>query len=171
MHCIAIRHVAFEDLGVFYDVFREEGITFEYWDCDGPRDEAAFLGASGLVVEIAFVHAVEVTSRYRAAYREVSELRRARQTHVEVRFTMYRNRALEGMSEGRVAANVDVFCGAEQVGGGRTAGPLQDMNDGYRILLEKNRTYTFRYENARGEASQVTIEVGEEPLSVVGYME
>ena len=45
------------------------------------------------------------------------------------------------------------------------------MNDGYRILLEKNRTYTFRYENARGEASQVTVEVGEKPLSVAGYME
>ncbi len=50
MHCIAIRHVAFEDLGVFSDVFREEGITFEYWDCDGPRDEAAFLGAELAVV-------------------------------------------------------------------------------------------------------------------------
>ena len=50
MHCIAIRHVAFEDLGVFCDVFREEGITFEYWDCERPRDEAAFLDAELAVV-------------------------------------------------------------------------------------------------------------------------
>lgn len=117
------------------------------------------------------VHAEEVTSRYRTIYREVSDRRLAEKTHVEVRFTMYLNKAVEGTSAGRVAANVDVFCGAEQVGGGRTAAPQQDMNDGFRILLEKHKSYTFRYENARGEATSVTVEVGDEPLSVSGYME
>ena len=117
------------------------------------------------------VHAEEVTPRYRTIYREVSDRRLAEKTHVEVRFTMYRNRAVEGTSAGRVAANVDVFCGAEQVGGGRTAAPQQDMNDGFRILLEKHRSYAFRYADARGEAAEVTVEVGDEPLSVSGYME
>lgn len=117
------------------------------------------------------VHAEEVTSRYRTIYREVSDRRLAEKTHVEVRFTMYLNKAVEGTSAGRVAANVDVFCGAEQVGGGRTAAPQQDMNDGFRILLEKHKSYTFCYENARGEATSVTVEVGDEPLSVSGYME
>lgn len=84
---------------------------------------------------------------------------------------MYCNAAGEGTSAGRVAANVDVFCGTEQVGGGRTAGPLQDMNDGLRFLLEKHRTYTFRYENARGGAAEVTAAVGDGPLAVSGYME
>lgn len=55
--------------------------------------------------------------------------------------------------------------------GGRTAGPRQDMNDALRFLLEKGRTYTFRYENSRGEAAQVTAEVGDAPLTVTGYME
>ena len=50
MHCIVIRHVAFEDLGVFCDVFSEEGITYEYWDCERPRDEATFLGADLAIV-------------------------------------------------------------------------------------------------------------------------
>ncbi len=50
MHCIAIRHVAFEDLGVFGDVFREQGISFEYWDCDQPRDEQAWMKADLAIV-------------------------------------------------------------------------------------------------------------------------
>lgn len=57
------------------------------------------------------------------------------------------------------------------MGGGRTAGPRQDMNDALRFLLEKGKTYTFRYENSRGEAAQVTAEVRDAPLTVTGYME
>ena len=45
------------------------------------------------------------------------------------------------------------------------------MNDALRFLLEKGRTYTFRYENSRGAAAQVTAEVGDAPLTVTGYME
>ena len=91
--------------------------------------------------------------------------------HATVTFMMYDKAAHAGRSDARVAANVDVFCGSEQMGGGRTAGPRQDMNDALRFLLEKGRTYTFRYENSRGEAAQVTAEVGDAPLTVTGYME
>ena len=117
------------------------------------------------------VHGVEVTRRYRDAYRAERDRQQAARTHVPVTFTMYRSRAVEGTSAGRVAANVDVFCGTEQVGGGRTAAPQQDMNDGFRILLEKHRNYVFRYENARGELTEVTVAIGDSPMSVVGYME
>ncbi len=117
------------------------------------------------------VHGVEVTRRYREAFAAENDRRLAAQTHVPVTFTMYRTPAVEGTSAGRVAANVDVFCGTEQVGGGRTASPQQDMNDGFRILLEKHRTYTFRYANARDELTEVTVSVDDEPLSVSGYME
>ena len=82
----------------------------------------------------------------------------------------YGGEAGGGRSDARVAANVDVFCGAEQMGGGRTAGPRQDMNDALRFLLEKGKSYTFRYENARGETTEVTAEVGDAPLTVTGYM-
>ena len=90
--------------------------------------------------------------------------------HTTVTFVMYDSAAHEGRSDARVAANVDVFCGAEQMGGGRTAGPRQDMNDALRFLLEKGKSYTFRYENARGETTEITAEVGDAPLTVTGYM-
>ena len=52
---------------------------------------------------------------------------------------MYDKAAHAGRSDARVAANVDVFCGSEQMGGGRTAGPRQDMNDALRFLLEREK--------------------------------
>ena len=116
------------------------------------------------------VNGVDVTRRYRDFSAATADSLQARGTHVPVTFTMYRNAAGEGTSAGRVAANVDVFCGAEQMGGGRTAGPRQDMNDALRFLLEKGKSYTFRYENARGETTEVTAEVGDAPLTVTGYM-
>lgn len=117
------------------------------------------------------VHGVEVTDRYRAAYRAECEAQEQAHTHVAVTFTVYRRASDEGVSAARVATNVDVFCDGEQVGGGRTASPQQDMNDGFRLLLEKHKSYTFRYANARGEQTEVTVSVGDEPLSVSGYLE
>lgn len=117
------------------------------------------------------VPAVEVTRRYRDVYAahigRIEELG----THAEVTFRMFRDRRHTAASGDRVAANVDVFCGTEQMGGGRTAGPLQDMNDVLTFRLEKNRTYTFRYENARGELTEITVPLGDRPLTVDGYMQ
>ena len=117
------------------------------------------------------VHGVDVSQRYRDLYAAYEHTLVAQGRHTTVTFVMYDSAAHEGRSDARVAANVDVFCGTEQVGGGRTAGPLQDMNDGLRFLLEKHRIYTFRYENARGGAAEVTAAVGDGPLAVSGYME
>lgn len=116
------------------------------------------------------VHGTDVSQRYRDLYAAYEQALVAQGRHTTVTFMMYANAAHEGRSDARVAANVDVFCGAEQMGGGRTAGPRQDMNDALRFLLEKGKTYTFRYENARGEMTEVTAEVGEAPLTVTGYM-
>ncbi len=117
------------------------------------------------------VHGVDVTQRYRDLYAAYADNLAAQGTHTAVTFMMYDKPARAGRSDARVAANVDVFCGAEQMGGGRTAGPWQDMNDALRFLLEKGKTYTFRYANARGEAAEVTAEVGDGPVTVTGYME
>lgn len=84
---------------------------------------------------------------------------------------MFRDRAHDSGSADRVEANVDIFCDGEQVGGGRTAGPLKDMNDRLSLLVEKNRTYTLRYENVRGEVVQMQVEVGEEPVVAKAYLE
>lgn len=117
------------------------------------------------------VPGVDVSQRYRDLYAAYEQAVFAQGRHVPVTFTMYDCPGHEGRSDARVAANVDVFCGAEQMGGGRTPSPRQDMNDALRFLLEKGKTYTFRYENNRGEAREVTAEVGDTLLSVVGYME
>ena len=114
---------------------------------------------------------MNVTQRYRDLYADYADDLAERGRHATVTFMMYDKAAHAGRSDARVAANVDVFCGSEQMGGGRTAGPLQDMNDALRFLLEKGKTYTFRYEISRGEAAQVTAEVGDAPLTVTGYME
>ena len=45
------------------------------------------------------------------------------------------------------------------------------MNDCLTFLLEKGRTYAFRYADARGEAAEVAVTVGDEPMTVTGYME
>lgn len=117
------------------------------------------------------VHAEDVSQRYRDAYAAYADRAEAAGTHTKVTFRMFRDKRHASASGDRVEANVDVFCGTEQMGGGRTAGPLQDMNDALTFLLEKNRTYTFRYANARGKATEVQAKVGDDPVTVTGYME
>lgn len=117
------------------------------------------------------VNAIDVSQRYRKVYASFADEAAGAGTHVQVSFVMYRDARHATASADRVAANVDVFCGADQMGGGRTAGPLQDMNDALKFMLEKNRSYTFRYTDARGETREVVAHVGEDPLTVTGFME
>ena len=116
------------------------------------------------------VHAVDVTQRYVDTYEAFASDAERQGTHVKVALRMFRDRRHASQSGDRVAANVDVFRDGEQMGGGRTAGPRQDMNAALRFLLEKGKSYTFRYENARGETTEVTAEVGDAPLTGTGYM-
>ena len=73
-------------------------------------------------------------------------------------------------SEDRVAANLDIFCGKLQMGGGRTAGPTQDMNDVLTFMLEKNQTYTVKYANEAGKMKEVEVKLGEQPVELKLYM-
>lgn len=117
------------------------------------------------------VHAVDVSQRYIDLYGQQTQAILQQDTHTTVTFVMYKDKQHSSNSKDRVEANVDVFCDGVQLGGGRTAGPLQDMNDALKFLLKKNQTYTFVYENARGERTTVESVVGAEPVTVVGYME
>ena len=74
-------------------------------------------------------------------------------------------------SEDRVATNLDVFCGKLQMGGGRTSGPTQDMNDVLTFMLEKNRTYTVSYVAGTGGMKQVTVTLKDRPQELKLYME
>lgn len=117
------------------------------------------------------VHAVDVSQRYIDLYGQQTQTIARENTHVIVTFVMYKDKQHSSNSEDRVEANVDVFCDGVQMGGGRTAGPLQDMNDALKFLVAKDHTYTFVYENARGERTTIETKVGTEPVTVVGYME
>lgn len=117
------------------------------------------------------IHGLDVSQRYRDGYAAYTRAAEAQGTHVAVRFEMFLDPEHASVSTDRVAANVDVFCDGEQVGGGRTAGPRQDMNDVLEFRLEKNRSYLFRYENAQGGISERTLQVGDRPVTLRGYMQ
>ena len=91
---------------------------------------------------IYYVHAKNVTERYVQLYRAYESALLDDGKHVSVKVSMFKTPACTLNSDDRVAANVDVFCGADQMGGGRTAGAHQDMNEMLEFLLEKNKTYT-----------------------------
>ncbi|WP_308660180.1 transglutaminase-like domain-containing protein [uncultured Alistipes sp.] len=118
------------------------------------------------------VHAVNVSQRYVDLYaaRESEQVKQG--THVWVSFRMFRDARHASESGDRVAANVDVFnADGLQVGGGRTAGPTQDMNDVLKFLLEKNCSYLFRYTDGADRPVEMKVEVGDTPVTVDGYWE
>jgi hypothetical protein len=117
------------------------------------------------------VHGVNVTDRYVARLKEVTDKNMAAGTHVPVRLVMWRDAAHTTDSGDRVAANVDVFRGTQQMGGGRTSGPHDDMNKTLTFLLEKNAEYIFLYANAAGDVVRIPAQVGDGPTEVNLYME
>lgn len=117
------------------------------------------------------LHGVDVSQRYRDVYAAQVEEAEKEGGYTQVTFTMYDRSTNKGRSDARVAANVDVFCGSDQVGGGRTAGPRQDMNDDLSFQLKKGRTYTFRYENSKDSPVEISVAVGDDPVHVLGVME
>lgn len=78
-----------------------------------------------------------MTDRYVELYKAYESEIMTDGNHVTVEVMMFKNNQCTLQSDDRVAANVDVFCGSEQMGGGRTAGVTQDMNDVLKFILEK----------------------------------
>lgn len=120
---------------------------------------------------IKYVPAVNATDRYTELYKTYAESIMQDGNHVVVKLMMLNRRQCTINSDDRVAANVDVFCGMEQVGGGRTAGATQDMNDVLEFILEKNKTYTFKYADAKEVWRETDVAIGEQPEEVRLYME
>lgn len=119
---------------------------------------------------IRYVNAENVTDRYVSLYKAYESEMISNGNHVPVKLMMFNDDQCVQNSDSRVAANVDVFCGKDQMGGGRTAGPTQDMNDVFSILLEKNKTYTFKYADAAGNMKAVDVAVTDKPAEVKLYM-
>lgn len=121
-------------------------------------------------MNIKYVPAVNVTDRYVQLYNEQQKAKLASGELVEVEIIMLKNDKCSLVGDDRMAINVDVFKGEEQIGGGRTSGPTQDLNDFLTLYVDKNATYTFRYTNARGEIVNVDKEIQDEPVQVRLYM-
>lgn len=120
---------------------------------------------------IRYVHAENVTDRYVDLYKNYESELVEGGNHVRVRLMMFKDKVCTLNSDDRIAVNVDVFCGPDQMGGGRTAGPKQDMNETLEFLLEKNKVYTFKYTDAAGKEKSVEIAVGDKPQEVKLYMD
>lgn len=116
--------------------------------------------------DIHYVPAINVTDRYIQLYEAEKALDAAKGNKVSLEVAMYRNNTCSLQGDQRVEANVDLFRGEEQVGGGRTSGPLNDLNDVLTFYVDKNQTYTLRFVNEKGIAKAVEVAVGEEMTSV-----
>ena len=122
-------------------------------------------------MSIQYVPAVNVTDRYVSLYEERQQEKVKSGELVPVEVEMYKNPSSTSGSEGRVATNVDVFSGEDQVAGGRTSGPRKDLNDVLTFYLDKNKTYSFQYTDEDGNKQVVKQEVGKEPVSLKLFME
>lgn len=119
---------------------------------------------------IRYVEAENVTDFYTDLYQSHLSSISTDGRHVPLRLMMFAENQCTMTSDNRIATNVDVFCGKLQMGGGRTAGPTQDMNDVLTFMLEKNQTYTIVYADAVGKMQSVDVEMKDEPREVKLYM-
>lgn len=113
------------------------------------------------------IPAHNVTQRYIDLFHEQNDKKLNDANYVRLNILMYPDK-VHTQPEDRIKTMVDVFQGTEQMGGGSTASNLQDANDYFTILVQKNKTYTLKYTNAEGPTQQ-DIRVGEEPVNAILY--
>lgn len=119
--------------------------------------------------DIKYVPGVNVSERYIKLYEAEEAAKKVAETHVNIKVMMFKDDVCTFQGDDRVDVNVDVFCGADQVGGGRTAGPTQDMNDVLEFVLEKNKEYNFNYIGEAGQIKSIKLHVGNEPQTLKLY--
>ena len=118
---------------------------------------------------IDYVGAHNVTQRYIDIYNRNRQEAISDGNHVTLSVKMFRDKAHASASADRVAVNIDIFYGPDQVGGGRTAAPTQDMNDVLQFLVEKNADYTLKYATLDGRPVEQKVKVGDSDKTVVLY--
>ncbi|MEG1738480.1 MAG: transglutaminase-like domain-containing protein [Odoribacter sp.] len=119
---------------------------------------------------IRYVCAANVTDFYVSLYKShLSEIS-TDGNHLPLRLMMFADNQCVQNSDSRVAVNVDIFCGKSQMGGGRTAGPTQDMNDVLTFMLEKGQTYTIKYADAAGNSKSIDVLLQDQAEEVKLYM-
>ncbi len=118
------------------------------------------------------IAAVNVTDSYLRAASSAEQERVASGTHVWLMLEMWRDQVHSEHSGDRVAANVDLFTAeGVQVGGGRTADPLRDMNDRLKILVAKGGSYEVRYTDGREKSVVIPLRVADKDQIVKLYWE
>lgn len=120
---------------------------------------------------IKYVAAENVTDRYTELYRKHLASISTDGNHVSLRVMAFKNKNQDKESDDRVAVNLDIFEGSKQMGGGRTSGPTQDMNDVLTFALEKNKTYTIKYADSKGKLQEVKVKLDNKSSEVKIYME
>ena len=118
---------------------------------------------------IDYVGAHNVTQRYIDIYNRNRQAALNDGNHVTLSVKMFRDRVHASASADRVEVNVDIFRGPDQVGGGRTSGPTQDMNDVLQFLVEKNAEYTLKYATLDGRPVEQKVKVGDSDKTAVLY--
>ncbi|MDY3069748.1 MAG: transglutaminase-like domain-containing protein [Parabacteroides sp.] len=140
---------------IYASSFKPTGISFPLvWDED-----------------IKYVAAENVTDRYTELYRKHLASISTDGNHVGLRVMAFKNKNQDKESDDRVAVNLDIFEGSKQMGGGRTSGPTQDMNDVLTFALEKNKTYTIKYADSKGKLQEVKVKLDDKSSEVKIYME
>lgn len=140
---------------IYASSFKPTGISFPLvWDED-----------------IKYVAAENVTDRYTELYKKHLESISTDGNHVSLRVMAFKNKNQNKESDDRVAVNLDIFEGSKQMGGGRTSGPTQDMNDVLTFALEKNKTYTIKYADSKGKLQEMKVKLDDKSSEVKIYME
>lgn len=140
---------------IYASSFKPTGISFPLvWDED-----------------IKYVAAENVTDRYTELYKKHLESISTDGNHVSLRVMAFKNKNQNKESDDRVAVNLDIFEGSKQMGGGRTSGPTQDMNDVLTFALEKNKTYTIKYADSKGKLQEIKVKLDDKSSEVKIYME
>lgn len=119
---------------------------------------------------IRYVPAANVTDRYTGLYKSHLSAIAADGNHVPLRVMVFKDKKHDQQSEDRVATNMDVFKGKLQMGGGRSAGPTQDMNDVLTFMLEKNETYLVNYVDGEDKLKTVEVKLKDQPQVLKLYM-
>ena len=120
---------------------------------------------------IKYVAAENVTDRYTELYKKHLASISTDGNHVSLRVMAFKNKNQDKESDDRVAVNLDIFEDSKQMGGGRTSGPTQDMNDVLTFALEKNKTYTIKYADSKGKLQEVKVKLDDKSSEVKIYME
>ncbi len=119
--------------------------------------------------ELKYVHAVNVTPVYTALYNEQQQQINTDNKHTTIYVIAYESET-KTTPEDRKKCNVDIFQEKDQVGGGSTKDARQDANDRLQFVVEKNKTYTLKYNSKKG-AEEKQVQVAADPVTVAVFLE